>query len=108
MWANNYMCFKIGEEIQSIISPQSLQLKIVLLCANTTRNVNGGTTIQFTPPAGSKKDKEIPGERDRTQICTLATETALTNAKKDQKRKTVVPKEIEESYQFSFFPLEEG
>ena len=99
MWANNCMCFKIGEEIQPIIRPLSLQLEIVLLCANTTRNVNGGTTIQFTPPAGSKKHKEVPGETARTLICTLATETALTNAKKDQKRKTVVPMEIEESYQ---------
>ena len=98
MWANNYMCFKTGEEFQSITRPQSIQLKIVLHCANIIRNVNGGTTIQFTPPAGSKKDKEVPGERARTLICTLATETALTNAKKYQKRKTVVPKEIEESF----------
>ena len=103
MWANSYMCFKIGKEIQSIIRHQSLQLKTVLLCANTTRNVNGGTTIQFTPPAGWKKHKEIPGETARTPICTLATEIALTNAQKYQKRKTVVPKEIEETYQLSFF-----
>ena len=51
MLVNNYGCSKI-REIRSIISPGFLQFKTVLICANNTVNVNGGTTIQTYQDAG--------------------------------------------------------
>ena len=80
MWVNNWICSKILREIQSIISPGFLQFKTVLICANNTGNVDGGTTIQMYQHAGWNQDKEIPRKKVNTQKCSLATETALTSA----------------------------